>query len=57
MQDVLQLDSRARMNTPGTTEGNWQWRLGQHSLSHELAHHLRSLIKRYGRQSNPGDAA
>jgi 4-alpha-glucanotransferase len=49
MQDVLQLDSRARMNTPGTTEGNWQWRLDHHALSHELAHHLRGMVGRYGR--------
>ncbi|MEL6341810.1 MAG: 4-alpha-glucanotransferase [Myxococcota bacterium] len=26
MQDVLNLDGRARMNTPGTIEGNWRWR-------------------------------
>jgi 4-alpha-glucanotransferase len=37
------------MNTPGTTEGNWQWRLDHHSLTHELAHQLRSLIERYER--------
>ncbi|XOV86273.1 MAG: 4-alpha-glucanotransferase [Pseudomonadota bacterium] len=27
MQDLLGLDSEARTNTPGTTTGNWQWRL------------------------------
>lgn len=27
MQDVLRLDDRARMNTPGKAEGNWGWRL------------------------------
>jgi 4-alpha-glucanotransferase len=27
MQDLLGLGSDARMNTPGTTEGNWRWRL------------------------------
>ena len=26
LQDVLGLDSRARMNVPGTVEGNWSWR-------------------------------
>ena len=25
-QDFLGLDGRHRMNTPGTTEGNWHWR-------------------------------
>ena len=28
MQDVLRLDDRSRMNTPGRAEGNWSWRLG-----------------------------
>ncbi|MGB4234620.1 MAG: 4-alpha-glucanotransferase [Methanoregulaceae archaeon] len=27
VQDLLCLGSKARMNVPGTTEGNWQWRL------------------------------
>jgi 4-alpha-glucanotransferase len=27
LQDLLHLDDGARFNTPGTTEGNWQWRL------------------------------
>jgi 4-alpha-glucanotransferase len=31
MQDVLGLDQRARMNTPGTLEGNWRWRLATHA--------------------------
>ncbi len=29
MQDILGLDSTARMNTPGTIKGNWLWRLPQ----------------------------
>ena len=27
LQDVLGLGTEARMNTPGTTTGNWRWRL------------------------------
>ncbi|MEB3266069.1 MAG: 4-alpha-glucanotransferase [Cyanobacteriota bacterium] len=27
LQDLLELDDRARFNTPGTCEGNWSWRL------------------------------
>lgn len=27
VQDLLRLGSEARMNTPATTEGNWEWRL------------------------------
>ena len=26
MQDLLELDATARMNTPGRPDGNWQWR-------------------------------
>lgn len=26
-QDLLRLDSEARMNTPGTVDDNWQWQL------------------------------
>jgi 4-alpha-glucanotransferase len=27
MQDLLELDDKARFNTPGTLHGNWHWRL------------------------------
>jgi 4-alpha-glucanotransferase len=27
LQDILNLDSGSRMNIPGTTKGNWSWRL------------------------------
>ncbi len=27
MQDILELDSSARMNTPSVTSGNWSWRM------------------------------
>ena len=27
MQDVLGTGAATRMNTPGKTEGNWQWRV------------------------------
>jgi 4-alpha-glucanotransferase len=27
LQDLLELDDRARFNTPGTSSGNWTWRL------------------------------
>ena len=36
VQDVLGLDGKARMNVPGTTRGNWVWRLrpGQLKKTH-----------------------
>jgi len=27
IQDLLELDKEARFNSPGTQEGNWQWRI------------------------------
>ncbi|MFM8525494.1 MAG: 4-alpha-glucanotransferase [Cyanobacteriota bacterium] len=35
LQDLLELDDRARFNTPGTAEGNWSWRLQQSVASLE----------------------
>jgi len=49
MQDILELGSYDRMNTPGTIEGNWQWQFSWEQLSADkvakLAH-LVSLFKR-----------
>ena len=49
MQDVLCLDSRSRMNTPGTAEGNWGWRARADAFNQPLAMRLKSLAKLYGR--------
>ncbi|MDX1693122.1 MAG: 4-alpha-glucanotransferase [Ketobacteraceae bacterium] len=47
MQDVLILDSQHRMNTPGTTEGNWRWRFQWHQVSHDLSAYLTRLNELY----------
>lgn len=49
MQDILELDSHHRMNTPGTIEGNWQWRFQWEQLSHERAVRLGHLVKMFNR--------
>jgi len=56
MQDVLSLDNSARMNLPGTAEGNWAWRMAgdQDTLWDGLrlkraSDKLRSLTERYDR--------
>ena len=49
MQDVLGLGSQARMNRPGTLEGNWRWRMGEGALTPELAARLRSATAAAGR--------
>jgi len=53
MQDLLGLDSGARMNVPGTGEGNWRWRLDASALTPELAGRLRQLLSLYGRIPSP----
>ena len=50
MQDLLELDGEHRMNTPGTTEGNWRWRLSWEQFSDGLAERIRHLVWFYGRE-------
>jgi 4-alpha-glucanotransferase len=49
LQDVLGLDSTARMNAPGTTMNNWQWRYIPELLDMELARKLYDTSVLYGR--------
>ncbi|MEW8518379.1 MAG: 4-alpha-glucanotransferase [Candidatus Thiodiazotropha sp.] len=48
-QDVLGLDSTHRMNTPGTTEGNWGWRFEWNRIKHGTTERLLRYVKMYGR--------
>jgi len=49
LQDVLGLGSEARMNTPGSISGDWQWRFRAGDLTPGLAARLRELTARTGR--------
>ncbi|MBR4622103.1 MAG: 4-alpha-glucanotransferase [Ruminococcus sp.] len=49
MQDFLGLDNKARMNTPSTLGGNWQWRASSDDFTDELAEKIFDLTKTYGR--------
>ena len=42
LQDLMHLDNDARFNTPGTTVGNWIWRL------QSFDNKLEGAIKGYG---------
>lgn len=44
MQDLLGLDSRGRMNTPGTTVGNWSWKFQWQDMPEDLASNLRQSL-------------
>ncbi len=48
-QDLLELGSESRMNFPGTTQGNWRWRLTDGALTQQLAQKLRSITFECGR--------
>lgn len=49
LQDVLALGAEHRMNTPGTTAGNWNWRFDWHQFRPDLAEQLRELNRLYNR--------
>ena len=48
-QDLLGLGSDARMNTPGTDTGNWEWRSPAGAFTPELAARLRELVATHDR--------
>ncbi|MBS3976103.1 MAG: bifunctional glycogen debranching protein GlgX/4-alpha-glucanotransferase [Syntrophomonadaceae bacterium] len=49
LQDILGLDSRARMNTPGTAAGNWGFRMPEGSLTAEIVSFLKEASLQSGR--------
>ncbi len=49
LQDALNLGAHARMNTPATTSGNWEWRVMPRALTKELAKRLAAMARTYGR--------
>jgi 4-alpha-glucanotransferase len=52
MQDILGLGSEARMNFPGTSQGNWVWRLDETSLTPRLATSLYQMTGEHERISS-----
>ena len=49
LQDVLDLGSEARVNTPGAAQGNWAWRVRADQLDPARAECLAELTALYGR--------
>jgi len=49
MQDLIGLDSRSRMNYPGTVKGNWVWRMRASAMDKHLAERLMSMTILAGR--------
>lgn len=49
VQDLLGMDSEARVNIPGTAEGNWSVRLTEEELARTDTEWLKALNRIYGR--------
>lgn len=49
VQDILGLGTEARMNTPGTTRDNWEWRLRTGQLTDDTLERLHDLTVLTGR--------
>lgn len=43
IQDLMNLDSSHRLNTPGTSEGNWEWRMQWSYLPEGSVNYIRQL--------------
>jgi 4-alpha-glucanotransferase len=52
LQDVFSLGSDARMNAPGTAEGNWSWRYRGEALTDDYTHRLKEMVNIYGRNGD-----
>lgn len=49
IQDYLGLDSDARINTPSTAGGNWNWRLRPGQIPEGLAEKMKAMARLYDR--------
>ncbi|MEG8946433.1 4-alpha-glucanotransferase [Rosettibacter firmus] len=49
MQDILNLDSYARMNFPGKPDGNWTWRFTWDQINDDIKNKISKLIMLYER--------
>ncbi len=52
-QDLLELGSEARMNTPAVAAGNWSWRAPESAWTPELAVRLAALAEVTDRDNDP----
>ncbi len=49
MQDILGFGNDCRMNIPGTSSGNWQWRFAARFITSELSASLKETTTLFGR--------
>jgi len=55
LQDLIGLGSDARMNTPGTASGNWEWRFSWTQITEQIIERMRTLTTATGRQEVAGE--
>ncbi len=51
LQDYIGLDNSARVNVPGTAQGNWGWRLLEGQIPKDLAKQVYAMTKAFKRLS------
>ena len=52
-QDLLELGSEARMNTPSVPRGNWCWRVAEGSWTPEIARRMAAIVDVTDRDNDP----
>ncbi len=55
MQDLLSLGDGHRMNIPGTTQGNWQWRLMEGQFNYEIRSKAHAMLESSNRVFDPAN--
>lgn len=53
MQDILGQDDKSRMNVPGTTDGNWGYRIEKGDLNYEVRDYIHKLLADSNRLIKP----
>ena len=53
-QDILGYGPEFRMNTPGTTENNWRWKLTEGAITEDMLRRLRRMGQIYDRIREEG---
>ncbi|CAM4132811.1 4-alpha-glucanotransferase [Gillisia limnaea] len=55
MQDIIGLGGAGIMNIPGTTKGNWTWRVDYEDIPILYSDEMKALNELYGRSNIPAD--
>jgi len=57
LQDIMGLDTNARMNIPSTIHGNWEWRFNFNMLTDNILSRFKDMTLTYGRNDRHLDTA